>query len=333
MDKVSIIVPVYNAYTTLDRCLSSIINQTYNELEIICINDGSSDDSLEKIKEYQHNDDRVVIYDNEVNKGVAFTKNLGLMKATGKFVCFVDSDDYIATDMVEKLMAFQRKEKLDIVKFHYNYYVDGKLHNTSLCYDRKTVLETKEKLNGFRYKLLSGEIPGYMPLLLIKKDIIKDTRIDSDISFLEDLIFYLKLFAKNIRVGILNERLYNYVNNKNGLTFSLDNNKIKKRIEGIRYYYSYVRDNINDDEANRIVTNRCSYMLVHSLFELYRVDRANKKLIDDYLQDDEINDILDNCELKEMDRFTRYSLKRRKKRGLYVFFEVVKKYIDMKEKR
>lgn len=125
--------------------------------------------------------------------------------------------------MINELVDFQRKNNLNLVKCHYNNYEDGKLKNTILNYPEEKILNTKKDINEFKTKLFSGEIPGYLQLLLIKRNVLNDKKI----TFLEDVTFYLELLSEKIKVGILNKRLYNYVNNKNGLTFSLTTEKQK----------------------------------------------------------------------------------------------------------
>ena len=101
-DKVSIIVPVYNAEKYLIRCVDSIINQTYKNLEIILINDGSIDNSLEIMKKYKVIDNRIIIIDKK-NEGVSIARNVGIKSSSGKYICFVDSDDYIENNMIQIL--------------------------------------------------------------------------------------------------------------------------------------------------------------------------------------------------------------------------------------
>lgn len=95
MKKVSVVVPVYNAEETLERCLDSLISQSYKNIEIVCVNDGSSDSSLKILNKYRKKDERIVVIDNDKNRGCSYTKNKGIDNATGDFICFVDSDDYI----------------------------------------------------------------------------------------------------------------------------------------------------------------------------------------------------------------------------------------------
>lgn len=114
MPLVSIIVPVYNAQSHLSRCLESICGQEYKDLELIVINDGSKDKSLPVCEEFRKKDSRILLVD-KANSGVSDTRNLGLKLAGGKYVQFVDSDDYIAPDYTARLVEAAEKTGADLV--------------------------------------------------------------------------------------------------------------------------------------------------------------------------------------------------------------------------
>ena len=114
MEKVSIIVPVYNAYSSIDKCIESIINQTYKNIELILINDGSKDDSITKIKAYEKKYKNIRVIDKK-NEGVSKTRNLGIREATGKYIMFIDNDDYIDNDYVETLLTEIIATKADCI--------------------------------------------------------------------------------------------------------------------------------------------------------------------------------------------------------------------------
>lgn len=333
MNKVSVIVPIYNSESTIKRCVDSIINQTYHDIEILLINDGSTDNSLNIISDYSKRDSRIIVIDKK-NEGVSKTKNLGIKKATSEFIMFVDSDDYINLDSIEKLISFQEKNGFDIVKFHYNNYIDNKLYNTELKYPHCFSLNSKAKVKDFKNKLLSGEIPGYMQLLLIRRESLGNLCINENINFLEDLSFYLELLNKNLKIGILNERLYNYVNNKNGITFSLSTNKIVTRLNNILLYYEYAIFQVEDDYQKELVYNSCTYLLIHSIFELYRSSFKNKNLIKKYLNDEKVINIIINSNYDKLDRFTKRIVKNYKKLYMvYLYLFITKIYMFLKERR
>ena len=119
--KVSILVPCYNVEKYLKQCLDSIVNQTLQDIEIICINDGSTDSTLDIIKQYAKNDDRFVVIDKQ-NEGYGKSMNRGLDAATGEYVGIVESDDWVDTDMFEKLVKLADKNKVDVVKSNFYEY-------------------------------------------------------------------------------------------------------------------------------------------------------------------------------------------------------------------
>ncbi|MBR6411952.1 MAG: glycosyltransferase [Alphaproteobacteria bacterium] len=121
---ISIIIPVYNVEKYLPKCLDSLIHQTLQEIEIICINDGSRDRSLEILKEYAAKDNRIKII-NQKNSGVGLARNVGIEKATGEYIGFIDSDDYVSDDYYEKLYKAALKNNSDIAMTSRVYVVSG----------------------------------------------------------------------------------------------------------------------------------------------------------------------------------------------------------------
>ncbi|MGN0031404.1 MAG: glycosyltransferase family 2 protein [Candidatus Gastranaerophilaceae bacterium] len=124
--KISIIVPVYNVGKYLRKCLNSLIYQTYSNLEIICINDGSTDDSLEILKEYSKSDSRIVLIDKK-NEGVSVARNIGIKTATGDYISFIDSDDWVFLTLYAEFVEYINKvnSDVDIYMFDIASYVKG----------------------------------------------------------------------------------------------------------------------------------------------------------------------------------------------------------------
>ena len=114
MPKISIIIPVYNAEQYLEECLLSISQQTFTDFEILAINDGSTDRSLEILKKYQEKEPRLKVF-SQVNKGVSAARNLGLDNAKGDYITFVDADDWLHPETIEKYIEIAEKENSDIV--------------------------------------------------------------------------------------------------------------------------------------------------------------------------------------------------------------------------
>ena len=114
--KVSIVIPVYNAEKYLKQCLNSIISQTYHNIEIICIDDGSNDNSLNILKRYAEDDNRFIVLKQQ-NQGAAVARNEGIKRAAGKYIIFLDSDDYFSIDLIDKNLNKAEKFNTDITIF------------------------------------------------------------------------------------------------------------------------------------------------------------------------------------------------------------------------
>ena len=116
MPKVSVIIPVFNTEKYLTKCLDSVCNQTLSDIEIICVDDCSTDNSLNILKEYASKDNRIKLIEFKENKGAAVARNTGIIEAKGEYVGFIDSDDYVDLDFYEKLYNIGVCENADISK-------------------------------------------------------------------------------------------------------------------------------------------------------------------------------------------------------------------------
>ena len=124
MDKISVIIPVYNIASYLQRCLNSVISQTYKNLEIIVVNDGSLDNSLEILEEYAIRDERVVVLNKE-NGGVTSCRREGLANAQGKYIFFLDGDDWLESESLERLYLLGKQQDADIIVGNAYYSTDN----------------------------------------------------------------------------------------------------------------------------------------------------------------------------------------------------------------
>lgn len=142
MPKISIIVPIYNAEKVLKRCVDSILNQSYKNFELILINDGSKDKSIDIINEYKEKDERIKVIDNK-NKGVSETRNIGIKTSKGEYIQFIDADDFIDPYMIEETLKEIEKNKADSVI-------------TGLYLDIESENEIKSSKQTFEYKIEEG---------------------------------------------------------------------------------------------------------------------------------------------------------------------------------
>ena len=162
---VSIILPVYNAQNHLARCIGSILNQTYKNIELIILNDGSKDHSLPVCEEFRAKDSRIVLVDKE-NSGVSDTRNLGLKLASGKYVQFVDSDDYIDPDFTEHLVTAAEQNnagcsvRADVLNHAFDSAIEK--HDFAVCYIVKPVNDS--------YAVADGECKADLLVAVIKSE-------------------------------------------------------------------------------------------------------------------------------------------------------------------
>lgn len=215
MTKLSIIVPVYNVEKYLPKCLESLIKQTLNDIEIICVNDGSMDNSLAILKEFASRDSRIRIIDNQ-HQGVAKTRNTGIEQSTGEYIGFVDSDDYIDIDFFEKLYNSATKSNSDIaiasILKHKNFF---NIYNAKYTKEETAItIQDKIKLcedkkHFFFYAWNKIYHSGF-----IKKNNIKF----SEGQIYEDVMFAIKaLYYSNKIISVYGTK-YHYIEHENSLT-------------------------------------------------------------------------------------------------------------------
>lgn len=209
--KVSIIIPVYNVEKYLTRCLDSIFKQTFSDFEVICINDGSTDSSIQILEKYSKNHKNLRYYNIE-NAGQANARNLGVKYSKGEFICFIDSDDYIANNMVETLVYTQEKDNCDMVLCGIErIFEDGCTHfEKSFKYDADLV--EKHNIDIYVYPNLITIINNSPFSKLIRRESIINNEIVFPVGYIyEDLVFTHKLIATGIKISIITDKLYKYI--------------------------------------------------------------------------------------------------------------------------
>ena len=198
MPKISVIVAAYNVEEYIERCLNSLVDQTMDDIEIIVVNDGSKDATLEKIDQYT-GDRRIKVIDKE-NCGLIEARKSGLSVAEGEYVQFVDGDDWLKKDACEKLYNKASKENLDILWFNLCYaYEDGKTIDNEA--KRFQLLKNEEYLDI----VLKNEIRANAVLQMIRRRFIIHNNIEfpKDITYGEDLLITATLACNKPRVGMI----------------------------------------------------------------------------------------------------------------------------------
>ena len=206
---VSILVPVYNVEAYLPQCLDSLLGQTYPHLQIVLIDDGSSDNSWTVMQQYAAQDNRIEIYHQE-NQGVATTRNHLLKKIKGDFVLFVDSDDWVELDMVEFLLSKALDNQADIVTCG-NVINDGipkALYKEEVWPQEKVIKEFLRHVN----------FNGSLWNKLIKANLLSGHRFDPRISYGEDALFTWHVIQEIKKIVVTDKHLYHYRMNESSLS-------------------------------------------------------------------------------------------------------------------
>ena len=218
---ISIIVPIYNTEKYLVRCLDSLINQTYKNIEILCINDGSTDNSLNILNEYATKDKRIIVI-NQTNSGAATARNNGLDNATGQFLMFCDSDDYYEPDMCQKMINAILSYNVDLVMCDCKYIKEEYFTTTRT---QKDIKYHNLKLIGF-HSINKNNYDIINVILwnkIFKTSLVEKYHISfPDVYEHDDASFILKYLAISSSYYGLNEILYNYnISNPNSLMENL----------------------------------------------------------------------------------------------------------------
>lgn len=217
MPKISIIVPVYNVERYVDRCLKSLINQTLQDIEIIIVNDGSQDKSEEIIEKYVRENQNKIKYYEKPNGGLSSARNYGLEFAKGEYIAFLDSDDYVESNMYEEMYNLAKKENADMVECDYIWEWEfGKK-----IFDKRREYKTKEDMMKKPRVIAWNKI--YKRELINKYKI----RFPEDLIY-EDLDFFLKLLPHLNKISYINKYFVHYIQREDSIT-----NKQTEKIENI----------------------------------------------------------------------------------------------------
>ncbi|MBE5780381.1 MAG: glycosyltransferase family 2 protein [Clostridiales bacterium] len=222
--KLSVIVPVYNAEQTLRRCLDSLCAQTYGNFELILVNDGSKDHSLEICNEYAKKDQRICVYTQE-NAGPSAARNRGLDMASGDYVLFVDSDDYVEANMLQRMADAAAKEDADLVLCSYwdekgDVLTPHVYARPSGVYDEQGC---KELALDFIDDNTKGRIPPYSSLRLVRRSFMEESglRFTRKVKRGEDYLLWVQVHFQAKRLVLLAEDyLYHYVYTETSITKS-----------------------------------------------------------------------------------------------------------------
>lgn len=238
---ISIVVPVYNVQDYINRCVESLTKQTYKNLEIILVDDGSTDNSPKMCDDLAKKDNRIKVI-HKKNGGVSSARNVGIDNAKGEYISFVDSDDWIDETFCEEMYNTLISNNTDYIMCGYKrVYEDG--HMDSFNDDNSIITIDSDT---FTNKVLDVE-PGYgfVHMKMLKRDKIGKVRFNESLKVGEDALFNIQLCENIDKVTIFSKPLYNYFFNANSLVRKYDSNYVNKYYESMEAMYNFLGDKNN----------------------------------------------------------------------------------------
>lgn len=303
---VSIIIPVYNAEKYLHRCLKSVINQSYKNIEIILINDGSTDNSGEICEAYTVSDNRIRVIHTQ-NNGPAAARNTGIKNSKGEFVFFADSDDFIETNALSLLIESYNQYKADIIVGDFNKIKDDIFDSGHNRFFSSSKLLTKQGIIDYTRCYLKK--PNRFPLFtqswgrLFKQSIIKKNNIlfNTDLRTFEDVAFNFDYLKHTNKLFFLKEVVYNYLIHDNYASATMKMCDNPKVLFGYQQALANTRDFLknyySDADIRREVGHAyISYTIIQFVRTCGQINNSNKKkiykLIQEIINDSNVRDNL-----------------------------------------
>lgn len=266
MKKISVIVPVYNGQETIERCINSILSQTYQDIEIIVINDGSSDDTIHILEALERKDDRIIVKTIE-NQGVSHARNVALDMVTGEYVTFVDSDDFVDREMYSTLMNSITENNVKIAHCSYiNVYPNG--NEVPVGNTGKIVLQNHDEALSY---LIQGKMfAGGIWNKLYSSELFSDIRFDETIRFNEDILLNYFLFDKAEESVYVDKAFYYYVANDTSATHTISSVVSRENVVTVARI-------IEKESKDKPYYNYAKRKLAYTLLDLYRAYLLNKE--------------------------------------------------------
>ena len=277
MPKISILVPIYNVEKYLKECLDSILSQTLQDIEIICINDGSTDSSLEIIKEYSAKDNRIKIIDKQ-NSGYGASMNRGLAIATGEYIGVVESDDFIKNVMFERLYNIAKKHNADVVKSDYLLYTTAT--NKTRKAGKISKFFANRILDAKKYPRLL-KMPPSIWSAIYKRRFLEENQIrflETPGASYQDTSFSFKIMALAEKV-VLTDKAYLYYrqDNENSSVHS------KEKVFIICEEYDEITKFLNANPSIKEFANTPKLMKQYATY-LWNLKRIDEKFRDDFIE-------------------------------------------------
>lgn len=304
--KVSIIVPIYKVEKYLERCVKSILNQSYENIEVILVDDGSPDNCPQMCDAYAKQYANVQVIHKE-NGGLSSARLAGFDVAQGEYILFVDSDDYIDGQMVEKLVFAIEKQNADLAICAYSTDCEGIIQVNKLPYPQRSITEREDIVSDYILPLIGRsrrgiKLPGFLWIRLFRRSMIhREFFVSERKCFLEDHVFNLYYADSMQSIAIVNEPLYYYCVNRQSLSNCYRKGKFQMYTNLYQFFVSYIQERKLEN-----VEERLNNFLLSAFFA--SVDNAvqaggytaYKRELDFIIQDDAIKDMMKKIDNKSL---------------------------------
>ena len=257
--KISLLVAAYNIEDYIAKCLNSLVQQTLKDIEIIVVNDGSTDTTLDRIKEWANKDERIKIIDQE-NQGLSNVRKIGFQVAQGKYVQYVDGDDWLVLNACEKLYNQAEKEQADVVVFHYQEVYSNEEKQNCCGYH-------KERLAPYTFiSFVKGGLFCSVWTKLIRRQFLVDCdfQFPQNITYGEDEAFSALLFLQQPNIAFINDYLYCYYRRTDSAFYNL-----KGYVDDSELIFALIKQALNMMNAEQILIEYANFYVVTYLLILY----------------------------------------------------------------
>ena len=307
---ISIIVLVYNTEQYITRCLNSILNQTYENLEIIVINDGSTDRSSNKINRIAGKDKRIRVIERE-NKGRYLSRLEGYKEAKGKYILYIDSDDWINKNTVEKMYEQAKETKADVVRCQYQKYENDSIITPKSVLNRNVLMDVESLEPQFFDLLYKTNYCNTICKQLMKKSVMKDiNKVKEDLYFCEDLACNLQIYKNMKSILFMPDELYVYnLNNSYKKRKSSKEEVIRKIHDTIFVYYDLFKSIKEFDIKNKKEYTKVAAMRMIEKLSILTIDLTKarvslkefKECIEQIKEDEKVKEICKVLENEDID--------------------------------
>ena len=264
MPKVSLIIPVYNVENYIEKCLNSVVNQTLKDMEVIIVNDGSKDSSKQKIEKYLKKYPGIKYLEKE-NGGLSDARNYGMQYATGEYIAFLDSDDYVEETMYEEMYNMAQKEAADMVECNFIWeYPDKKREDIGAVYNSKREMVEKARVVAWNK--------------LIKRELLEKTGVKFPIGLrYEDVEFFYKLVPYLEKVSFVKKCFVHYIQRGNSIA-NTQNIRTKEIFTVLQNVISYYRENgFYDEYKDELEFIYVRFLLCSSLKRMCKIQNKEER--------------------------------------------------------